>query len=148
MAKALGGGVPIGAACAKADVAAAFAPGDHGTTFGGNPLACAAALAVLETIEQEDLLKNVGEVGTYFTNKLKTELGDAVSEIRGRGLMIGIELKAPVAAQLKNSLLEAGYLVGNVGTNILRVLPPLILKKEQVDGFVATLAKLLKEVEV
>ena len=148
LAKALGGGVPIGAACAKEDVAAAFAPGDHGTTFGGNPLACAAALAVLETIEQEDLLENVGEVGTYFSNALKAELGDAVAEIRGRGLMIGIELKAPVAAQLKNSLLEAGYLVGNVGTNTLRVLPPLILKKEQVDGFVTALAKLLKEVAV
>lgn len=148
LAKALGGGVPIGATCAKEEVAAAFAPGDHGTTFGGNPLACAAALAVLETIEQEDLLKNVAEVGTYFSNKLQTELGDAVAEIRGRGLMIGIELKVPVAAQLKTGLLEAGYLVGNVGTNTLRVLPPLILKKEHVDGFVVALAKLLKEVAV
>lgn len=147
LAKALGGGVPIGATCAKTEVAAAFAPGDHGTTFGGNPLACAAALAVLETIEQDDLLKNVVEVGEYFSDELKANLGDAVTEIRGKGLMIGIELKAPTAAQMKGRLLEEGYLVGNVGTNTLRVLPPLILTKEHVDGFVATLAKLVKEEE-
>lgn len=145
LAKALGGGVPIGAACAKEDVAAAFAPGDHGTTFGGNPLACAAGLAVLSTIQEEGLLENASQVGGYFKQELEAKLGDAVTEIRGKGLMIGIELKAPVAAQIKSRLFEEGYLVGNVGANTLRVLPPLILTQKQVDGFVDTLAKLVKE---
>lgn len=145
LAKALGGGVPIGAACAKEDVAAAFAPGDHGTTFGGNPLACAAGLAVLSTIKEEGLLENASRVGSYFKQELEEKLGDTVTEIRGKGLMIGIELKAPVAAQIKNRLFEEGYLVGNVGANTLRVLPPLILTQEQVDGFVDTLTKLVKE---
>ena len=145
LAKALGGGVPIGAVCASDEVAPAFSPGDHGTTFGGNPLACAAALAVLETVEKESIIDNVNETGKYFfetLEKIKKETG-SIKEIRGRGLMIGIEFNEPCAVNVKNRLFEKGYLVGSVGNNILRILPPLIFNKENVEDFAKVLSEII-----
>ena len=142
LAKALGGGVPIGAACAKAHVADAFAPGDHGTTFGGNPLACAAALVVLKVIEDDDLLKRVERSGTHFSNALealKKKGAFRISEIRANGLMIGIDFAVPVAAEIKKNLFEAGFLVGNVGEYTLRLLPPLIIGTQDIDAFITAL---------
>ncbi len=135
LAKALGGGVPIGAVCAKDFVASAFAPGDHGGTFGGNPLATRAGLAVFEVFEKEKLVENSAEMGTYFKNQLATLSG--IKEVRAFGLMIGIEL-SDNAKEVQNKMFEKGYLLGSVG-NTLRVLPPLIITKEDIDKFISEL---------
>jgi len=141
LAKALGGGVPIGAICAKQS-ACAFEPGNHGTTFGGNPLACRAGLAVFEAIEGENLVQNSKTMGEYFTSKLNSLHTDKIIEIRGRGLMIGIELSVN-ATEINKKLFGNGYLCGVVGTSILRVLPPLIITKSDIDTFVEVLGGLL-----
>lgn len=141
LAKGLAGGVPIGAVCAKDNVAKAFAPGDHGSTFGGNPLACAAGLAVFETILKDHLVENAGDVGDYLIKRLQ-ELAvkhNLISEVRGMGLMVGIQLSEEKAVEIKNKLMEKGFLVGSVGSSIIRVLPPLIITKQDIDLFIDAL---------
>lgn len=140
LAKALGGGVPVGAVCAK-DFCCAFEPGDHGSTFGGNPLACGAALAVLDVFESENLVENSYEMGQYFVNKINALSSDKIKEIRGRGLMIGVEISEDAKPAAKK-LLEKGYLCGSVG-NTLRILPPLTITKADIDGFTAALKEVL-----
>lgn len=147
MAKGLAGGVPIGSLLAKSPAAEAFSPGDHGTTFGGNPLACAAALAVLEEYEEKHLVEAARETGEYFRKALENvakETG-AIREIRGRGLMIGIGLEEPFAVKVKGACLENGYLVNSVGAETIRLLPPLILQKSDVDLFCRDFAKVLTD---
>jgi acetylornithine/N-succinyldiaminopimelate aminotransferase len=147
LAKALGGGIPIGAVCAKDHVAAAFEPGDHGSTFGGNPLACSAGLAVMQIFENEKLVENAQTVGQYFKSKL-AELASAtstISDIRGMGLMIGVELNKDIAPVIKNKLFEKKYLIGSIGSKILRILPPLIITKSDVDDFIVTLKTVIDE---
>ncbi len=148
LAKGLAGGVPIGALIANEKAAAGFEPGDHGSTFGGNPLACAAALAVLETYEQENLTARAGELGACFRSALEQlkSAGAPISEIRGMGLMIGIGLAKPIAGEVRSSLAEKGILVGAVGTSTLRLLPPLIITENEIDQFISLLTKTLKEV--
>lgn len=141
LAKALGNGVPIGAVCAKQFVADAFAPGDHGGTFGGNPLATKAGLLVLDAMEKENLCENAEKMGGYIESEIKAKLGDKVKEIRRKGLMIGIEL-SDSAAQVRAKLFEKKILVGAVG-NTLRVLPPLIIGKEEADMFIKALTEVL-----
>jgi acetylornithine aminotransferase/acetylornithine/N-succinyldiaminopimelate aminotransferase len=145
LAKALGGGFPVGAMCAKDHVAKAFEPGDHGSTFGGNPLACAAGLAVIETILNENLVENSANMGEYFIDQLNNlkKKYSFISDIRGKGLMIGIEVTNGKAKELVTSCFESGYLVGNVGPKILRVLPPLIVSKEDIDGFIKVFDSIL-----
>ncbi|MFZ5987004.1 MAG: aspartate aminotransferase family protein [Bacillota bacterium] len=147
LAKALGGGFPIGALCAKDHVASAFEPGDHGSTFGGNPLACAAGLAVMNILLQEKLVENSEKMGQYFIEKLTVlaEKYSFVKEVRGKGLMIGMQFSIDEAVEIKNKCFNKGYLVGNVGKNILRMLPPLIVKKEDIDGLVDVLDSVLSE---
>ena len=147
LAKALGGGVPIGAVCAK-NSACAFTPGDHGTTFGGNPLATAAGLAVFKAMDEEKLVDNAQTVGTYLQNSLKklAEQCPVISEVRGRGLLIGVEFNKPVAKDVQNELLNKHYVTGAVGDSILRLAPPLIITKQDADDFVALLANILKGV--
>ena len=148
LAKGLAGGVPIGVAIANQDTATGFAPGDHGSTFGGNPLACAAAIAVLDTLEQGHLIQKAAGLGDHFRVALE-EIGvqtGQVKEVRGAGLMLGVELKQPVAADVKAKCLDRGYLIGTVGTHVLRLLPPLIIEKPMIDEFVAVLATILEEV--
>jgi len=150
LAKALGGGFPIGALLAKEHVASAFEPGDHGSTFGGNPLACAAALAAMEIILSENLVENSEKMGNYLVEKL-TELAgkySLIKEIRGKGLMVGIQLTSENAPEIKNKCFEKGYLVGSVGKNIIRLLPPLIVTKQDIDGFVDTLDGILSDISV
>jgi acetylornithine/N-succinyldiaminopimelate aminotransferase len=145
LAKALGGGVPIGAVCAKEHVAAAFEPGDHGSTFGGNPLACSAGLAVMETIINDNLLQNAENTGNYFREMLlilKNKYS-FISEVRGKGLMLGVELTIDKAKDIKESCLTEGYLIGNVGSNVLRILPPLIVTQQDINGFISVLDKLM-----
>jgi acetylornithine/N-succinyldiaminopimelate aminotransferase len=138
LAKALGGGVPIGAVCAKKYVADAFQPGDHGSTFGGNPLACAAGVAVIETMLNDNLAENAKTVGSYLkdglTNLIKKY--SIITEVRGLGLMIGIQLDSPVAKVVREKLQDKGFLVGNVGDYIIRLLPPLIITKIDADQLI------------
>jgi acetylornithine/N-succinyldiaminopimelate aminotransferase len=146
LAKALGGGFPIGALCAKDFVAQAFEPGDHGSTFGGNPLACSVGYAVLSTIINDNLCHNsevMGEALKTAIDSLKAKY-PVITEVRGKGLMIGVQLAAPIAKAVNKACLEKGYLVGNVGENIIRLLPPLIVSKADIDGFVAAFEEVLK----
>lgn len=147
LAKGLAGGVPIGAMLASETTASAFAPGDHGTTFGGNPLACAAALAVLEEYEEFNLVTAARRNGQYFAdalNKVKLLTGK-IREVRGKGLMIGIELTEPVAAKIKEKCFLKGYLVNSVGTTVIRLLPPLIISEEDIDSFCNDFAAVITE---
>jgi acetylornithine/N-succinyldiaminopimelate aminotransferase len=144
LAKALGNGLPIGALLASERVAAAFVPGNHGSTFGGNPLATAAAIATLETIFEEGILDNCRRVGDYFVARLdelkkKTE---RIREIRGRGLMIGIEMTLPGAAFVTKCM-EKGLLINCTNGNVLRFVPPLILTKADVDKAMGVLEEVL-----
>ncbi|MCX8131290.1 MAG: aspartate aminotransferase family protein [Clostridia bacterium] len=148
LAKALGGGVPIGAICAKKSVADSFEPGDHGSTFGGNPLACAAGLAVMDAMLNDNLIDNAHKAGNYFMEKL---LGlkakhSSISEVRGKGLMIGVELSIDKAKEIKDKCMIEGYLLGNVGSNVLRILPPLIVTEKDIDGIIDVLDKILFEI--
>ncbi len=149
LAKALGGGFPIGALCAKDFVAKAFEPGDHGSTFGGNPLACAAGLAVMDAIFSEKLVENSEKMGVYFVDKLSQLKGKYgfITEIRGKGLMIGIELSIKKAAEIKKKCFEKGYLVGAVGDNIIRMLPPLIVTTADIDSLIKAFDDIFSEIE-
>ena len=142
MAKGIGGGVPMGGILATEKVAGAFVPGDHGTTFGGGPLVCAAANAVLDTIVDENILDNVNEVGDYFISELKKFDKDVIAEVRGKGLMVGLELTKP-GAEYVDKLREAGFLINCTADKVLRFVPPLIITKEEVDEFVKALDEIL-----
>lgn len=125
LAKGLGGGLPLGATIAYSKAAQLLQPGDHGTTFGGNPIACAAANAVLDVIESKKLLKSA----QMFENRIKKGLAqtEGVKEIRGRGLLIGIELEEPISKQVAAALLDAGVIVNPANPTAIRIAPPLIL---------------------
>ncbi|MBP5417780.1 MAG: acetylornithine transaminase [Clostridiales bacterium] len=146
LAKGLSGGVPVGAVLATKKAAAGFAPGDHGSTFGGNPLACAAGLAVIDQIESKELLKNVTELGAFTKEKLE-KLGKKtkkISEVRGKGLLIGIELTSDSSADVKMKLFEKGFLVSAIGANVIRIAPPLIINKTQINKFISALQDVLQ----
>lgn len=148
-AKALGGGVPIGAMCAKAEVAAAFEPGDHGTTFGGNPFATAAGLAVFDIYEKEKLVENCAEVGGYLKDRL-AELADKyqdkITEVRGMGLLIGIELIPEIAGDVFKKLFEKKMLTSLCKGLTIRIAPPLNITRDEADIFVDTLDAVLAEI--
>jgi acetylornithine/N-succinyldiaminopimelate aminotransferase len=149
LAKALGGGIPIGAVCAKDHVAQAFAPGEHGSTFGGNPLACTAGLAVMKIMKDEKLPENAETLGKYLKSNLEALASSTypvISEIRAAGLMIGIELNKPIAPIVKQKMFEKKYLIANVGENVLRILPPLIITQADADEFISTLKSAIDEV--
>ena len=142
MAKGIGGGVPMGGILATEKVAGAFVPGDHGTTFGGGPLVCAAANAVLDAFEEENILDNVNEVGEYFISELKKLDKEVIADVRGVGLMVGLELTKP-GVEYVDKLREAGFLINCTAGNVLRFVPPLIITKEEIDEFVKALDKIL-----
>jgi acetylornithine/N-succinyldiaminopimelate aminotransferase len=145
LAKALGGGAPIGATIATEEVATAFTPGSHGTTFGGNPLACSASYASVRVLE--GLLENTQNMGDYFItelNKLKDKYG-FIKEVRGLGLMIGIELTFN-GGDIVKKMLEKGYLINCTADRVLRFLPPLIVEKEHIDGLITALDKVFSEI--
>ena len=147
-AKALGGGVPIGAVCAKAKVASAFEPGDHGTTFGGNPLSTAAGLAVLDIIEKEKLVENSDKMGKLFKEKLntlKSEHQDKIVEVRGEGLLIGVELKPEIAKAVFTGLHNRKMLTSLCKGLTIRVAPPLNITENEIDLFINALDATLKE---
>lgn len=147
LAKGLGGGVPIGAVVARDEVMQVLQPGTHGTTFGGNPLVCAAALAVIDTIEAERLVENARETGAYLMGRL-SELAartPAVTEVRGRGLMVAAEVTLP-SEKVVAACLARGLLVNNVRPTSVRFVPPLIATRADVDRAIELFEAALKDV--
>ncbi|NEE01864.1 acetylornithine transaminase [Phytoactinopolyspora halotolerans] len=143
VAKGLGGGIPIGACIAVGDTAELLGPGSHGTTFGGNPVAAVAGLAVLHAIERDDVLGNVRTVGRHLEDGVHALGHPLVSGVRGRGLLLGIGLNRAVAPQVAAAALDAGVIVNPVNTETVRLAPPLILTVAQADEFLAALPKIL-----
>jgi acetylornithine/N-succinyldiaminopimelate aminotransferase len=142
VAKALGGGVPIGAilAAPRADV---FEPGDHGSTFGGGPMACAAGIAVMRTVESECLVEHAGQVGDYLAESLSAlaDRGAPIAGVRGVGLMLGIALTRDVARAVAAAALDEGLIVNAIGDRTLRLVPALIITREEVDEAVRRLSR-------
>jgi acetylornithine aminotransferase len=144
LAKGLGNGVPIGACLAAGPAAQLFKPGSHGSTFGGNPLCCAAALATLSIIEEERLMENAVRIGDFIRSTLAQRLAGmrGIKEIRGKGLMIGIELEQ-TCSEIVQQALEKGVLVNVTVDNVIRLLPPLVMKREEAELLVSTLVPLI-----
>jgi acetylornithine/N-succinyldiaminopimelate aminotransferase len=148
LAKGLGGGLPIGACLAFDDAAQLLAPGQHGSTFGGNPVSCAAALAVLDTIEKEGLCERADALGKRLKHGIAGVGHPLVDEVRGAGLMLGITLRAPVAAAVETAARDRGFLVNTVAPDVVRLLPPLVLTDAQVDTFLTVLPDALDAASV
>lgn len=146
MAKGLGGGIPIGAFVAKAEVAAAFKPGDHGTTFGGNPLSARAGLVVVDELLNNGVLENAAKVGEYFMAELKKLVGvcTKIKEVRGKSLIIGVALNGDISKEITAALRDKGFIVGTAGASVLRIVPPLILTEADADDFTAALKEVCK----
>jgi acetylornithine/N-succinyldiaminopimelate aminotransferase len=149
LAKGLGAGFPVGAFMAKSHIAKAFKPGDHGSTYAGNPLATNVVAHVVGEISKPDFLKRVQEASVYFHEQLenlKARTGDCITEIKGRGLMIGVDTKFKVA-DLLSALLEHGLLATQAGSNTLRLTPPLIITNAEIDEAVSKIEHVLKTVD-
>ncbi|MEH1129377.1 acetylornithine transaminase [Micromonospora sp. CPCC 206061] len=146
LAKGLGGGLPIGACLAFGAAADLFGPGSHGSTFGGNPVSCAAALAVISTIAGEGLLDHVKRIGERIRRGVEALGHPRIAEVRGAGLLLGVVLTEPVSAATAAALREAGFLVNPIQPNVIRLAPPLIVNAEQVDAFIAALPAALEGV--
>jgi acetylornithine aminotransferase len=144
LAKGLGGGLPLGAMIALGGASKLFVAGDHGSTFGGNPVATAAALAVISSIEKEKTLSHVDEVSEYLLAELALIPG--VSEVRGAGLLIGLTLDEPIAKALTKKCQELGALINAPGESTIRLAPALNVSMKQAEKFVAIFAKAMKEV--
>ena len=148
LAKGLANGVPIGAVLATKEVAQAFVPGSHGCTFGGNFLSCAAALATLDVLRDEHLMDNATNVGAYFVDQLNqwNTHSNALAEVRGRGLMVGVTLTEPIARKVLLAALEEGLVLNAIGDSYLRFLPPLTITNVEVDMAMEMLRKAFETV--
>ncbi|WP_027416091.1 acetylornithine transaminase [Aneurinibacillus terranovensis] len=148
MAKGLGSGFPIGAIVGKEKLVEAFGPGSHGTTFGGNPLASSAALATLETLEEDGYVAQVHGLGVYFKEKLEAlaAANPTIVKVRGKGLMIGMEMTGEVAGIIEQMRAES-ILMLQAGPNVLRILPPFTIKKEEIDRAVDVLENVLNRMK-
>ena len=144
LAKGLGGGLPIGAMIALGKAGKLFEPGDHGSTFGGNPVSCASALAVIEVLKKEKLLKQAKHHGQTI-KKLLSPL-EGVLEVRGRGLLLGVVLKKPVAVSLKETMQDRGVLVNSATESVIRIAPALIISDAQVKKFARVFKESLEDV--
>lgn len=145
LAKGLAGGVPIGAFMATDKVASAFHAGDHGSTFGGNPLACAATCVVLDALIDDNLMENAKEIGAYLQSKFeeyKAKYPNLIKEVRGRGLILGMELTRP-GREIANECLDYGAIINCTAGNVLRFVPPLNITKAHVDELISVLDKVL-----
>lgn len=145
-AKGLGNGVPIGVCLARGKAASLFQPGNHGSTFGGNPLSCAAANAVLDEFERLDIVNHAASMGTYLLDRFnRALLGDnRVKEIRGKGLMLGIELTSPCPDMTQRAF-DQKLLINVTADSVIRLLPPLIINQEEADRIVDTICELIKQ---
>ncbi|MFJ5231537.1 acetylornithine transaminase [Kitasatospora sp. NPDC088391] len=146
LAKGLGGGLPIGAVLAFGPAAELLEAGQHGTTFGGNPVVAAAGLAVLRTIEEQGLLEHAAKLGERLRAGVEAIGDPLVDHVRGKGLLIGIVLTEPVAARVQAAAQEAGFLVNAAVPDAVRLVPPLVLTEEQADAFLAALPAILRTV--
>lgn len=147
IAKALGSGYPIGGILARGEVANAFDYGDHGSTFGGNPLGCAVAMTVIDTIKDENLLENSKTVGKYLKNKLNQlkEKYDFIIDVRGSGLFLAVEINRE-SAEFANKMREKGFLINSTAGNVLRFAPPLIITTNHVDHMIVALDEVFSEI--
>ncbi len=149
LAKSLGSGFPIGAMIATEEVAGAFLPGNHASTFGGNPLACAAALAAMQFVLENNVMENAARVGGYFKTRLEVLSGQFpfITEVRGRGLMLGADLTPGSAdgQEVVAQCQENGLLINCIDGHILRFLPPLIISESDIDEAAGILAGVLKK---
>ena len=141
LAKGLGGGLPLGAMIALGSAAELFKPGEHGSTFGGNPISCAAGLAAINEIEKRSLNEKALELGEFLKGELLKIEG--VSEVRGRGLLIGIGLEKPWAKEIANFLMAKGVLVNAPNENTIRIAPPLIITKKEASKFVKVFSEVM-----
>ncbi|MCC6731143.1 MAG: acetylornithine transaminase [Chthonomonadales bacterium] len=149
LAKSLASGIPMGACLARGTAATTLVPGDHGSTFGGQPVACAAALAVLDVMEEKNLCAQADRVGGYFLSALRAlaaEMPGRVAQARGVGLMVGLELAVPRAGEALGGLMRRGVIANAVGDRILRFLPPLVVTEADCDRVVAALRETLAQV--
>ena len=147
IAKALGNGYPIGGLLARGEVVEGFDYGDHGSTFGGNPLGCAVALTVIETIKDENLLENSKNLGNYLKNEFinLNEKYDFITDVRGFGLFLAIELDRN-SSEITNKMRERGFLINSTAGNVLRFAPPLIITKEEIDKMILALDQVFSEI--
>lgn len=147
LAKGLGGGVPIGATLCTNEIATGFHPGDHGSTFGGNPLACAAGCCVIDTIIEDNILSNVNEVHSFLVDKLNTLKNKypVIQSVRGAGLLLGIEFSEAIsAAGMREELFRKNILVSAIGKSTIRIAPPLIITQAEAGKFISALEAILK----
>jgi acetylornithine/N-succinyldiaminopimelate aminotransferase len=144
MAKAMGGGMPISAVCATKEAAKAFTPGSHGTTYGGNPVCCAAAYAQITEMIAGDYAAKASKIGAYFMEKLK-KLPN-ITEVRGRGLLVGIELKDKIAVAVKRKCLGKRLLLTAIGDKIIRMVPPLIASEADCDKAYEIISEAIAEI--
>jgi len=143
LAKGLASGVPVGACVVGGRAKGVFKPGNHGSTFGGNPLAMTAVVTTIDTIKDEGLLANSATVGEQIIGSLRSHLGSAVAEVRGMGLMIGVELKEPCGELVKHAL-DAGLVINVTADNVVRLLPPLVMREAEARQVVERLVPLVK----
>jgi acetylornithine aminotransferase len=144
LAKGLGGGLPIGACIGIGAYAGVFSKGEHGSTFGGNAVACAAALAVISTIETDGLLDHVTKVGEHFATGLAAVVHPALNGVRGKGLWLALELANPIAPAVEQASRDAGFLVNAVQPDAIRIAPPLVLSVDEADRYVGALPGILE----
>lgn len=142
LAKALGGGLPIGAMLAFGDATDLLGPGSHGSTFGGNPISCAAALATLDVIRDEDLLGRAKQIEERIRQAVEDSANELLTGVRGRGALLAITLSKPLAAQVNTALREAGFLINAVAPDAIRIAPPLVVTDDQLDRFAEALTGL------
>jgi acetylornithine/N-succinyldiaminopimelate aminotransferase len=148
LAKPIANGIPMGAMLCTNDAALAFTPGMHGTTFGGGPLACAVAIAVIDTIKQERLLEHINEVGEFFHSELSrlATRHDCINDVRGLGLMLGLELNsAELATQVAAQMMERRIILNRTSETVLRFLPPYILERKHAETAITALDEILKQ---
>lgn len=150
VAKAIGGGLPLGALLTSKNLSDVFSYGEHGTTFGGNPVACAAGLVVLEEVFENGLIKNVFELGDYFKAQLtdiKNKFTDKIKDVRGKGFMIGVELTFP-GQIIVDEMFKRKILTNSTNNNVIRILPPLIARKEHIDLYLKNFEEVISSVNV
>ena len=144
LSKSLGGGIPLGAMLARGEAAEAFVPGSHASTFGGNPVSCAAALAFLETLDADQLLERVRATGDWFMGELRALAArqPGITGVRGRGLLVAIDLAVP-AKPVALAAEERGFLINAVQEQTLRLAPPFVVTQDELRGFLAALEEIL-----